>query len=162
MVDREFIDKEFPAFKATLSVELSRALFRLMYEDEEALPSHWPPPCNWPAVLLLHGTAGLISIWENLGVDPLAPVLVAETFSHHEIPEPDSEVTGTVRILDIRESLGAGSQICDDIDMNVDFFSRAGALIAGYRCSYRIPLTVPPRIPKKKKQPGSTNEHSKH
>ncbi|AFM23993.1 hypothetical protein [Desulfomonile tiedjei] len=113
MLDREFIDKEFPAFKATLSVELSKALFRLMYQDEESLPPHWPPPSNWPAVLLLHGTAGLITIWEELSVDPLAPVLVAEKFSHYKVPDPDSEITGTIRVLDIRESLHAGSQICD-------------------------------------------------
>jgi hypothetical protein len=154
MIDREFIDKEFPTFKATLTVELSKALVRLISGDTEPLPYDWPPPTSWPAVLLLHGTAGLISIWEELGVDPLAPVLVAEEFLHDKVPEPDSEITGEIRILDVRESLHAGSQICDNIDMSVDFFSQARVHIARYLCSYRFPLTVPPRIPKKKKQPG--------
>jgi hypothetical protein len=162
MIDREFIDKEIPTFKATLSVKLSQALVRLISENTEPLPYYWPPPGNWPAVLLLHGTAGLISIWEELGVDPIVPVLDAEAFLHHEVPEPDSEITGEIRILDIRESLHAGSQICDNIDMSVDFFSQAGVHIARYLCSYRIPLTIPPGISRRKKQPGKMPKRGRY
>lgn len=145
MIPREFVGKQFPPFKVTISEHLSRSLLELAQPaDSQNLPS-WPPPTNWPAIMTLHGTACLMNVWEELGVDPLDARVAKEEFRHFGRPTPDEELTGRVWIDDIREFIDEESQICDQVDLAADFFTADGARLAAYRCSYRVPVTVPAR-----------------
>ncbi|MBI5249648.1 MAG: hypothetical protein HY912_09145 [Desulfomonile tiedjei] len=145
MVPREFVGKQFPPFKVKISEQLSRSLLDLTQPSEAEKGPSWPPPSNWPAVMILHGTACLINVWEELGVDPLEVFLSEEEFLHFCAPLPDEELTGYLRIEEIREFLDEESQICEEVDLWADFFNAVGAHLAAYRFSYRVRLTVPAR-----------------
>ncbi len=141
MIPREFVGKKFPRFKVIISEQLFRSLLDLIQpHDGEKIPS-WPPPSNWPAVMLLHGTACLINVWEELGVDPLRVFLAAEEFRHLSSPEPDEQLTGSLWIEDIKEFVDEDGQISDQADFAADFFNAAGVRLADYHFTYRIAVT---------------------
>lgn len=125
-----------------ISEHLSRSLLELAQLAQSENLSLWPPPSNWPAIMTLHGTACLINVWEELGVDPLETFLYAEEFRHFAAATPDEELTGLVWIDDIREFVDDESQICDQVDLAADFFTADGVQLAAYRFSYRVRVTV--------------------
>ncbi len=141
MIPREFVGKRFPRFKVNISEQPFRSLLDLIQpHDSEKIPS-WPPPSNWPAIMLLHGTACLINVWEELGVDPLRSFLAREEFHHLSSPEPGEELTGWLLIEDIKEFVDEDGQIFDQVDFAADFSNARGVRLAEYRFAYIIALT---------------------
>jgi hypothetical protein len=98
---------------------------------------------NWPAILTLHGTACLMTVWEDMGVDPLAARLIAEKFAHFRDPSSDEQLTGQVQVEDVRETVDSDTGIEEQVDLLVDFWDSSEQLIATYQSSYRIPLATP-------------------
>ena len=141
MIPREFVGKKFPRFKVNISEQPFRLLLDLIQPHDSEKITSWPPPSNWPAVMVLHGTACLINVWEELGVDPLRALLAREEFHHIRSPAPDEELTGWLWIEDIREFVDEDGQISDQVDFAADFCNAAGVRLADYHFTYRITMT---------------------
>ncbi|HMK34899.1 MAG TPA: hypothetical protein VK463_07535 [Desulfomonilaceae bacterium] len=139
MIDRAFIGKTFDSFTIEISPDLFTELDELISAVARAEP--WPPPVNWPVILTLHGTACLITLWETLGVDPLEIRLVHEEFVHYRTPEPGETLVGIPCVRDVSQHLEDNSRMEEQVDLSVEFRRESGATVAGYRCSYRVPLT---------------------
>jgi len=145
MIPREYVGKTFPQFKVTAFKAIFDSLFELTQSHLDGEISSRQPPCNWPAIMLSRGTACLMNVWEELGIDPLRAFLSSEEFVHFHPPGEDEELTGSVRMDDIREILDEEGGVCDQADFTADFFNAAGLHLAAYRFSYRVRLTATAR-----------------
>lgn len=143
VIDRSFIGKTYPPFAAEVSASFCLDYNRLL--NVKGLPEFSPdrPPLNWPALMTLHGTACLLPLWEDLGVDPLETRLFRERFVHQRPVECGEPLTGVLTIDDVTEQVEPNSHIEDHIELRVDFADSAGAPVATYHCSFRISLAGP-------------------
>ncbi len=110
-------------------------------DQENPLPE-WPPFCNWPALATLHGTAGMLHVWDDLGVDPLQVRLIREQFRHVRDPHPDEELTGRLTVEDLTEHTNPKTGLDQQIDFRVTFTDQSGRETTWYACSYRLPVAV--------------------
>jgi hypothetical protein len=133
MIDRSFVDKLLPAFEVELSEKLCID-FTSLFDAS----GYCAPPPNWPAILTLHGTAALLSVWEALGVDPLSAKLLRERFLHVKPPPLGQVLSGHLRIGEIREYLNSDGKIEEEVDMHTLFVDSSKELIAEYYCTFRI------------------------
>jgi len=92
--------------------------------------------------MTLRGTACLIPIWEDLGVDPLEAALVEEEFQFHKDPVMGERITGVVTLEEIDEFVEPAKGIEEQVDLRVDFRDSKQDPIATYRCAYRVPVAV--------------------
>ena len=126
---------------------VSEAFRRQLWELFQSISSIASPPepllSNWPAILTLHGTACLITVWEDMGVDPFDVRLISEQFAHFRDPEADEELTGQVHVEDISQSVEPDIGIEEQVDLLVNFRDRSDRPVANYRSSYRISLATP-------------------
>lgn len=142
VIDRGLVGKEYPPFYVSLSEDLSREVENAVrISPPQSIPS-WPPPLIWPALMTLRGTACLIPVWEDLGVDPLEAALVEEEFQFHKDPVMGEQITGVVTVEEIDEFVEAAKGIEDQVDLRVDFRDSNQDPIATYRCAYRVPVAV--------------------
>jgi hypothetical protein len=132
MIDRSFVDKLLPAFEVELSEKLCIDFISLFDASEYCTPA------NWPAILTLHGTAALISVWEVLGIDPLSAKLLRERFLHLKPPQLGQVLSGHLRIGEIREYLNTDGKIEEEVDMHTLFVDSSKERIAEYYCTFRI------------------------
>ncbi len=150
MIDRSFIGKEYPEFSVTIEHDLVARFNSLL---ENACGAHgdrsqWNDhdglgttiPLAWPSILTFHGTACLISVWEDLGIDPVRTRIVEESFNFLKFPEPGEELKGSLCVEEIEEKISPDGGIEEQLDLSVEFSSLEGELLATYTCSYRIPL----------------------
>lgn len=142
MIDRAAVGRSYPSFTVPLTEDLSRGLDAVLGCNPPAMGLSWPPSPVWPAVAASRGTACLLNVWEDLGVDPLTVRLVAEDFLHHRAPVLDEELMGRVMVEDVHEHFEPDRGIEDQVDLLVEFTDRAGSAVASYRCSYRVPVAV--------------------
>jgi hypothetical protein len=140
VIYRGFVGKEFPPFTVELDEHGARDLVSLLLPQSFPETPSWPPLCNWPAPLTLRGSACLMAVWEELGVDPLHLRLIREDFRHHEEPVSAGVLTGRIRIEDISEHVDAIHGIEDQVDLAVSFRDKGGSPVAEYRCSFRVPI----------------------
>lgn len=147
MIDRTFIGKQYPEFRVTLDQELidkfdsliKRSTFidnKPVYETKMSRAD--TIPIAWPAILTLHGTACLINVWEDLGIDPMQARIVEESFDFHRTPRPGSELKGSLCVEELGEEIGPDGGIEEQVDLSVEFKSPEGELMATYICSYRV------------------------
>ncbi|MBI4962970.1 MAG: hypothetical protein HY913_06830 [Desulfomonile tiedjei] len=142
VIDRTLIGKKYPAFAVALSVAFQRQLWEL-FQSISSITRPSGPSANWPAILTLHGTACLMAVWEDMGVDPLDARLIKEDFAYFRDPEADEELTGQVHVEEITQSVESDSGIEEQVDLLIDFRDRSNKPVANYRSSYRIPLATP-------------------
>lgn len=150
MIDRSFIGKEYPEFSVTIEHDLIARFNSLL---ESACGGHCSEapdksddsvmnsiPVAWPSILTFHGTACLISVWEDLGIDPVKTRIVEESFNFLKFPEPGDELKGSLCLEEVEEKISPDGGIEEQLDLSVEFSSLEGELLATYSCSYRIPL----------------------
>jgi len=142
VIDRGFVGKQFPPFSVRFPETLSRDLDTLFTSAGAIAPPAKAPPMDWPALLTLHGTAGLITVWDPMGVDPMDMRLVSEQFIHFRSPAFGEELTGRVTVQELSEHIEPERGIQEQVDLSVSFWDSSGERIALYRCSFRIPLAV--------------------
>jgi hypothetical protein len=140
VIYRGFVGKEFPPFVVEISQEFSRVLTLLLRTSPPFECPSWPPPSNWPAFLTFHGTACLMTIWEELGVDPLELRLVREEFRHMLAPVAGEPLNGRVCVEDVSEHIDPNVGIEEQVDLAVYFRDLRGSDVAEYRCSFRVPV----------------------
>jgi hypothetical protein len=141
LIDRALVGKEYPPFAVTLTEDWLRQWRDLFALVSGLSAPQTSVPTNWPAILTLHGTACLMNIWEDLGVDPLEVRLVGEEFEHLLPPVVGEEIEGRLRIEEISECIEPETGIEEQVDFAVGFRDRFGSKLAVYACSYRIPRT---------------------
>lgn len=92
-----------------------------------------------------------MSVWKELGVDPLELRLIQEESQHRLDPVAGEALSGRVRVEDLSEHADPTMGIEEQIDLSVQFRDSLGRDIAQYRCSFRAPLaravSVSPAIP---------------
>ena len=142
MIDRALVSKKYPPFSVFVSEGFRRELRDLFRSASPTQVSTGSALSNWPAILTLHGTACLMTVWEDMGVDPLAARLIAEKFAHFRDPSADEQLTGQVQVEDISETVESNTGIEEQVDLLVDFRDSSKRLIATYQSSYRIPLAT--------------------
>ncbi len=143
MIDRAFIGKKYAAFTVELSESFCRDFnSRLNITGPDESPPD-RPPLNWPGLMTLQGTACLLTLWEDLGVDPLEVRLVKERFVHQRSVECGEGFTGVLTIDDISGQVETDGRIEDQIELNVNFKDSSGMPVATYQCSFRIPVAGP-------------------
>jgi hypothetical protein len=149
MIDRTFVGKEYPEFSVTLDHDLIERFTGLIRDvvQMDSEPQAKPPeddkvhvPIAWPAILTFHGTACLINVWEDLGIDPMQARMVAESFDFHKTPEPGAELMGSLCVEEVEEEIGPDGGMEEQVDLSVEFKSSSGELLATYICSYRVPV----------------------
>ncbi|MFC1835287.1 hypothetical protein ACFL2Q_11220 [Thermodesulfobacteriota bacterium] len=138
MIDRSLVGKAYPSFEVTITQDLSLNLRKILGLSTAVSD----PPLVWPKVLTLHGTACLMPIWEDLGVNPLHVRTVGEKFRYGEAPRHGEELTGTVFIDWIEEGLDPDQGIVEQIDINVVFHNSRGKRIATYEASFRVAVAA--------------------
>jgi hypothetical protein len=152
LIDRTFVGKEYPPcsveFDANLGVQLKELFGRISSKLEETSSGSSPEPPSqlsfiWPAILTLRGTAGLLTVWEDMGVDPMHIRLVREEFEHHKIPAGGHGLVGKITIEEIVERVEPEEGIEDQVELLVEFTDARGILLATYRCSFRSPVARP-------------------
>jgi len=143
VIDRALVGKKYPVFAVIVSEAFRRQLWELFRSASSAAAIPESLLANWPAILTLHGTACLMTVWEDMGVDPLDVRLVSEDFDHFREPETNEELSGRVQVEDISQSVEPDTGIEEQVDLLVDFRDPSDKLIANYRSSYRIPLATP-------------------
>ncbi len=144
MIDRIALGTKFPPFSIEVPEDLITELQEIFPSDESHRESTGWLPLTWPTVLTSRGTACLIPVWEELGVDPIRMRLVAEEFHYTRQPHPGEELFGRVRVADLDEIVSPERGIEQQVDLNVDFDDSTGQRVASYTCSYRLALAVPP------------------
>ncbi len=142
MIDRASVGKEYPSFSFSIPEDLSQRVAKIMGDSPEKAVSLWPPPIFWPHLTTLHGTACLITVWEDLAVDPLEPRLITEEFQYHRVPVQGEQLTGKVIVEEIGEHFEPGRGVEDQVDLLAEFRDSSGEPVASYRSSYRIPVAV--------------------
>jgi hypothetical protein len=143
VIDRSLVGKEYPPFSVSVTDDLSRdfrKIFNLSHLESSAPASN--PPLIWPALMTGRGTACLIPVWEDLGVDPLKPKLMKEKFHYYDALVQGEQLVGRVCIEDINERVEPGKGIDEQVDLLVEFKNSRGSLVASYRCSFRIPVAI--------------------
>jgi hypothetical protein len=143
VIDRSFIGKKYPPFIVEISESFCRDFNRLLNVQgpDELSPDR--PPLNWPALMTLHGTACLLTLWEDLGVDPLEARLAGERFIHHRPVKCGEPLFGSLTIDDLTEQVTPVGQIDDRIALHVDFRDASDAVVATYHCAFHIALAGP-------------------
>lgn len=142
MIGREFIGKAYRPFPVVLSEAFCRELSELVQTSPQVIQSPSFPPVHWPAILTRHGTACLMSVWEDLAVDPLQVRLVREEFDHSRAAEFGEILTGNLTIEDVGEHFEPAEGMFQSVHLQVRFEDRSGAPVATYRCSFAFPLAV--------------------
>jgi len=140
VIDRNFIGKTYHPFTVTITEGLCRDFRDLFLQVVSPEPLPLRPPLNWPALITLHGTACLVPLWEDMGVDPLAVRLVGEQFVHHRRVSLDETVFGELSIRDIAEHAGTDGTLAEDVDLEVVFRDSAGSGVSVYRLRFRIEI----------------------
>ena len=141
MISRRSIGKAFPPFTVEYPETLAQGFDGLFSSAGCSAPRRSSPPSNWPAVLALHGTACLLTIWEELGVDPLSVRLVAEEIRHVSELRFGQRITGRVTVEDVREHVEPDRGIEQRVDLAITFEDSAlKRPVATYRCSFRVPI----------------------
>jgi hypothetical protein len=140
VISRELVGKQFPPFSVRISQSFVQELLDLTRIPVLPPLPPWPPPSSWPALLTAHGTACLMEVWEELGVDPLQARLVEEEFQHFLDPVPDETLTGSVTVGEVTQHLEPSRGIEEQVDLAVSFHNAATRLLATYRCVFRVPL----------------------
>lgn len=141
MIDRSLIGKRYPPFSIAISNRLIGEFRNVVSSVDPRLSvPHGRTPLAWPAILTLHGTACLIPIWEDLGVNPQSVWLVKEEFDFESHPPAEEELTGIVELSDLRERLDVRRGIEDEITLCVEFRLSSGKQAAKYTATYRSPL----------------------
>jgi hypothetical protein len=142
VIDRGYVGKGYPSFTIELPADLSSELERILDLPGTESKPPWPPPLIWPALMTMHGTACLLPVWEDLGVNPLDIRLIREEYRYHATPKQGEKLTGTVSIEEFDEEVEPARGIEDQVDLVVTFSSTGGTLVATYRCSFRVPVAV--------------------
>lgn len=143
MIERIVLGKRFPRFSVHVTEDLItgfREVFLPGQSDPEVPASL---PFTWPMILTAHGTACLIPVWEEIGVDPLHMRLVAEEFYYNRQPSPGEKLTGQARVADMDEIVTPERGIEQQIDLAIDFRDASGDRVASYTCSYRLVVAGP-------------------
>ena len=138
MIYRGFVGKEFPLFDFEITEEFSEQ-FMALFQRTDAAPLR-SLPSNWPAFMALRGSACLMSVWEELGVDPLEVRLIREEFLHFREPELREPLFGRASVQDVSDHMEPDRGIEEQVDLAVRFHDAAGELVAEYLCSYRLPV----------------------
>jgi hypothetical protein len=136
------VGKEYPPFSTTLTEELHREMGALFAGDVPDGASESTPSLIWPAVLTLHGTACLLTLWEDLGVSPLLPRLVFEQFRYDRTPQVGDALSGRLKVEDVGERFESERGVEEQVDILVEFKDSRGTAVASYRSSYRIPVAL--------------------
>ncbi len=143
MIERQALGTVY-SFTVTVGEDYPEGLSELLQRHVShaaPLPA-WPPPCNWPAVATMHGTAALLHIWDSLGVDPLAPRLIRERFHHKREPLLREELTARFTVEDLTEQTNPAVGVEQQVDFLIRFTDSHGREVAAYQCSYRLPLAT--------------------
>jgi hypothetical protein len=143
MIDRACVGKAYAPFVVSLAEDWLTEWYGLFSRASGIAAPPQGLPVNWPAVLTLHGTACLLHVWEDLGVDPLEVRLVGEEWRHSGAPAIGEEIQGRLRIREIGEHVEFETGIEEQVDFVVEFHDRKGLKLAVYTCSYRIPRMRP-------------------
>jgi hypothetical protein len=143
VIDRALVGKKYPAFAVIVTEAFRRQLWELFRSVSSAAAISESLLANWPAILTLHGTACLMTVWEDLGVDPLNVRLVNEKFDHFREPAANEELIGQIHVEEISQSVEPDTGIEEQVDLLVDFRDPSDKIVANYRSSYRIPLATP-------------------
>ncbi len=138
MIYRGFVGKEFPPFRVEITEKFSVQVADLFPAVEPSPASGLPS--NWPAFMALQGAACLLTVWEELGVDPMELRLVREEFLHFRRPELRESLSGRVTVEDVSDHMEPSQGIEEQVDLAVRFHDSDGDLVAEYRCSYRVPV----------------------
>ncbi|MBI5568970.1 MAG: hypothetical protein HY914_03410 [Desulfomonile tiedjei] len=140
MISRELVGKQFPPFSVRISQSFVQELLDLTKIPELPPLPPWPPPSSWPALLTAHGTACLMEVWEELGIDPLRVRLVEEECQHFLDPVPGETLAGSVTVGEVTQHLEPSRGIEEQVELDVVFQNSATRLVATYRCVFRVPL----------------------
>ncbi len=143
MIERQALGKEY-RFSVRVGAECAGGLASLVrgcLADKPPLPD-WPLLCNWPAIATLHGTAGMLHVWEDLGVDPLQARMIREEFRHVRDPLPDEELAGRLTVEDLTEHTNPTTGLDQQIALRATFSDHSGREVARYACIYALPLAV--------------------
>lgn len=89
-------------------------------------------------MLTARGTACLMGLWEELGVDPLSIRLVAQSFRHSRDPAYGETLAAALTIEDVSEHVESDRGIEEQVDLVIRFRDSNAGIVAEYRCSYRI------------------------
>jgi len=143
MIDRGFLGKVYPVFSVVLSDAFVRRSKELLSQHGCPVSLVDTPPLNWPSFMTLHGTACLLNVWEDLGVDPLAVRLVREEFVHMRPVKGGADLMGRVTIEDLTEHMTSDGTIEEQVCLEVVFQDLSGTPVANYRCAFRIPVAIP-------------------
>jgi hypothetical protein len=142
VIERQALGKEY-AFSICIGRDFPGGLAELInrhFSQAEELPRSLPS--NWPALATLHGTAGLLHVWEDLGVDPLQVRLATESFRHQREPLYDEELMGRLTVEDLHELTNPNAGVEQQVHLLVRLCDRSGQEVATYQCSYRIPIAT--------------------
>jgi len=90
--------------------------------------------------MVLQGTACLLTVWEELGVDPMGLRLYKEEFVHLRRPKLRERLCGRVTVEDVSDHMEPSRGIEEQVDLAVRFHDSKGDLVAVYLCSYRVPV----------------------
>lgn len=143
MIDRAWVGKAYAPFVVSLGEDWLVEWHELFARASGIASSTRGLPVNWPAILTHHGTACLLHLWEDLGVDPLEVRLVSEEWKHLGKPVVGEEIRGSLRIEEISEHAEYETGIEEQVDLSVEFHDGKGCTLANYVCSYRIPRVKP-------------------
>lgn len=139
MIGRDVIGRTYPDFHIALSDALCTAFDRVFAGVGLPMGAVSGPPYIWPGLLTCHGTACLLTVWEDLGVDPLSVRLVNESFEHHCSVSIGEKLLGRVTIESVNEVYGPERGIEQEIGVSTSFFRDDGNPVAGYSGVFRIP-----------------------
>jgi hypothetical protein len=138
VIYRGFVGREFSPFLVEVTEELSEEVMDLV-QSAAPLP-RGSLPSNWPAFMAMQGAACLMTVWEELGVDPLGLRLIQEEFAHYRGPHARESLFGRACVEDVSDHMEPGHGIEEQVDLVIRFQDSAGNLVSEYRCSYRVPV----------------------
>jgi hypothetical protein len=140
MIDRALVGKAYPAFAVIVSAAFRTQLWEFFRSASSRNAPSESLLSNWQAILALHATAYLTTVWEDMRVDPLGVRLVSEEFAPFREPRDDEELSAQVRVEDISQRVEPDTGLEEQVDLLVDFRDPSQKLVANYRTSYRIPV----------------------